>query len=229
MPVDAMVVEAVTVQRRGATGGRRTVLKSVAATFRPGEIAVIDGPTGVGKTTLLHLLGGLARPDSGQIRWGDRVVSRYVGHHRQRWRRQLGMAFQLPHLLADLTVLENVMLPLVPHSATSSGLRAAAGRALDHVSLSGVAGRSAGELSAGEQQRVGLARALAGEPTLVLADEPTAHQDGDGVALVMAALERVKLRGGLVVVASHDPRVIGGPGPDRRFVLRHGVLSVRKR
>jgi putative ABC transport system ATP-binding protein len=225
VPSEAITLESLSVSRRAATGESRRVLRSVDASFAAGELTVVRGPTGAGKTSLLHVMGGLLRPTSGQIRYGDQVVSRLVGHHRELWRRQVGMAFQRPELFADLSVLENVMVPFVVRAGSLSELRTQAARAVDRLSLSSLAGRPAAELSVGEQQRVGLARAIIADPPILLADEPTAHQDAEAVTMVMTVLERAKLRGGLVVVTSHDPRVVDGPWSDRRWELRQGALA----
>lgn len=225
MSAACIVLESLSLARRVGSGGDRSVLRSVQASFAAGEIAVVRGPTGAGKSTLLHLLAGLLRPTSGQVRYGDQIVSRFVGHHRERYRRRVGMAFQQPHLLADLSIMENVMLPLVPRAVSAGALRTAAAAALEQLSLGALAGHAASELSVGEQQRVGLARAVVSEPPILLADEPTAHQDAEAVGLVVRCLERAKRRGAVVVVASHDSRLLGGTAPDRSWELRRGILT----
>jgi putative ABC transport system ATP-binding protein len=190
------------------TRGQRRVLDGVDASFLPGEVTLIAGPTGSGKSTLLHLLGGLLRPTEGTVFAGDEPVSRWTAGHRDRWRRDVGIALQDPHLLPGLSALENVILPLVPRGATLAELRAAGRGALEAVGAGDLAGSGSGALSGGERQRVGLARALVSRPGYVLVDEPTAHQDPGGVALVVAALEAARARGAVVVASAHDPRLL---------------------
>lgn len=213
---------------RSSTGSRRDVLSDVAVEFHAGEVSLIRGGTGVGKTTLLHVIAGLLRPTSGEVVAAGQAVSRYVGSHRERWRRSVGLVFQQPQLIADLTVAENVMLPLVPRSLAASEVRARALGALAELGLRPLAGQLAGELSSGQQQRVGLARAVAAEPSIVLADEPTAHQDAEGVELVMATMLAAKQRGAVVLIACHDPRVVDGGLADRTWELADGRLEARR-
>ncbi|MBW2455307.1 MAG: ATP-binding cassette domain-containing protein [Deltaproteobacteria bacterium] len=214
-----------TLVRRDGAGAERPVLDELEATFAAGQLAVVSGVTGAGKSTLLHLLAGLLRPTSGEVWAGGESVSRFLGSHRDRWRRQVGLVFQgTNQLWPDLTAAENVMLPLVPRGQGQAALRRRVAAAMDRLGTLTLGQRAAGELSVGEQQRVAVARALVVAPTYLLADEPTAHQDPAGLELVMAALTEAREGGTTVVVASHDPRVVDGSYAERHWRLDEGRL-----
>lgn len=215
-----------TLERRAASGERRTVLDALDVRFDAGELAVLHGPTGAGKSSLLHVLAGLLRPTGGEIRADGQPVSRWLGAHRDRFRRRVGLAFQHPQLWLGMSALENVMLPLVVRGGRLSRHRREAAGALDRLGAGGLGRRDVAELSAGEQQRVGLARALVGRPDYVLVDEPSAHQDETGVELIRAALREETERDAAVVVATHDPRLVESGSIDRRWRLEgHRLVS----
>jgi len=209
---------------RRTAAGERPVLREIEVHFRAGECSLVAGPTGSGKSTLLQLLGTLLRPSSGDVIADGQAVSRWTAGHRDRWRRQLGLIFQRPELWPELTALENVLLPEVPGDTPLAQLQQPARDRLTAVGAGDLALRPAGELSLGERQRVAVARALIRQPRFVLADEPTAHQDDDGTALILAALAQAAAGGAVVVLASHDPRVTGSGWPDRCWQLQDGRL-----
>lgn len=203
-----LVLEGVGLVRPGGSGRERPVLRQITAAFLPGEISLIRGATGAGKSSLIALMAGLIRPTEGEVRADGEPVSRWVAAHRDRWRRQVGIAFQDPRLLSGLTALENVMLPVIPRASGVASLRGRAGEALERLGAGDLAGRPVRELSGGERQRVALARALIGEPRFLLLDEPTAFQDGAGAGLVLDAAGEARERGAVVVIATHDLRVV---------------------
>ncbi|MCB9526066.1 MAG: ATP-binding cassette domain-containing protein [Myxococcales bacterium] len=221
----SLVADGLRFVRKDAAGGERAVLEGIDAAFAPGTLTALVGPSGVGKSTLLHILAGLLRPTEGQVLADDQPVSRWVASHRDRWRQQVGLTLQHPHLLPELTVLENVMVPLVPRGLGRKALRERAHAALAQVGAEPLAGRSARALSGGEQQRVALARALVGAPRFVLADEPTAHQDDAATARVVAALAAARDQGAVVVVAAHDPRLVEAAVVDARLRLVDGRIA----
>lgn len=183
------------------------VLKGIDLTFGKGEKAAIVGASGVGKTTLLHLLGGLDRPTAGKVLYEGRDVftlkERELAFFRNR---EIGFVFQFHHLLPEFNALENTMMPCLIGGASKKG---AADRAEAILSLVGLKGRLThrpGELSGGEQQRVAVARALVLEPKVLLADEPTGNLDtktGDSVFALLLELNRIK--GVTLIVVTHNP------------------------
>jgi putative ABC transport system ATP-binding protein len=219
-----MECKAVRVLGRGAQGQARPILDGLDATFSPGVVTVVEGPTGAGKSTLLHALGGLLRPDQGEILADGQAVSRFTAAYRDRWRRQVGLVFQSASLLPGMTVLENTMLPLVPRGLSLGLIRGKALAALQQAAVAHLAARAPNELSGGEQQRVALARALVVEPRFLLTDEPAAHQDDEGRAIVTDQLARVAGTGAVVIMVSHDPRIGTGHPGWRRLRLEAGRL-----
>jgi lipoprotein-releasing system ATP-binding protein len=175
-------------------GERVEVLKGVSLTIAAGELAAIVGPSGVGKSTLLHLLGGLERPSSGVIRYGDTDLAGLSDLALARFRNlRVGFVFQFHHLLPEFSAAENVMMPLLIRRYSAGEARAQATELLGRVGLAERLRHRPGELSGGEQQRVAIARALIGEPAVLLADEPTGNLDsktGDEVFELMRELNR---------------------------------------
>jgi len=159
-------------------GGRLQVLQGLELTVEPGEVVAIVGESGTGKSTLLHLLGALDRPDRGEVRYEGRNIFELDDEALATFRnRTIGFVFQFHHLLPEFTALENVAMPALIQGRT---LREARPRALELLKLLGLADRAdhrPSMLSGGEQQRVAVARALMNRPAVVLADEPTGNLD----------------------------------------------------
>lgn len=209
---------------RSSEGREKWVLEDLSVFFAAGRMAVIGGETGVGKSTLLHVLAGLLRPTNGEVLADGKPVSRWMSAHRDLWRRRVGIVFQSDQLLGDLTVMENVLLPLIPRGRRLSECRRLAGTALDRMAVAHLAAETARNLSGGERQRVAIARALVAEPPFVFADEPTAHQDGDRARAVLTTLAAAADAGAVVVVTAHDPRVFATPAACDRYRLEQGRL-----
>ncbi|HEX4955942.1 MAG TPA: ABC transporter ATP-binding protein [Thermoanaerobaculia bacterium] len=200
------------------------VLRGVDLEIEAGELVAIVGPSGSGKSTLLHLLGALDRPTGGRLEIGGvdpATLSR--GQAAAFRNRTLGFVFQFHQLLPDFTALENVMMPgRIARRDPSETLKRA--RALlEEVGLGDRLDHTPGQLSGGECQRVALCRALALEPPLLLADEPTGNLDPDnGRAVFDLLLDLVQRRGSTAVVVTHNPELAGRCA--RLFALDHGVL-----
>jgi putative ABC transport system ATP-binding protein len=178
-------------------------------TLHSGELVILLGASGCGKSTLLSALASILTPTSGKIRLGDRSIIGLRGNDLTEFRRnKVGVIFQAFNLLPSLSALENVMLPMRAAGAKRSAARARAMQLLHDVGLEERTHHKPGDMSGGQQQRVAIARALVNDPPLVLADEPTAHLDYiqvDGVLRLLRALARP---GRIVVVATHDERMI---------------------
>ncbi len=187
-------------------GERVEVLKGVSLRVAPGELVAIVGPSGVGKSTLLHLLGALERPTSGEIRYGETVLSGLQDSALAEFRnRQVGFVFQFHHLLPEFTALENVMLPMLIRRRPSAEAQERARDFLTQVGLGQRLRHRPGELSGGEQQRVALARALVGEPAVLLADEPTGNLDSKTGEEVFELLRQVNRERRLTsVIVTHN-------------------------
>jgi lipoprotein-releasing system ATP-binding protein len=171
-----------------------------------GEMLALVGESGAGKSTLLHLLGGLDRPSSGTISYGDTEISRLTDSQQADFRnREIGFVWQIHYLLPEFTALENVMMPLLIRGWPHDRSAAEALERLEEVGLRARVSHRAGELSGGEQQRAVLARALAGKPSVLLADEPTGNLDFRTGEMVFELLEELHRSHGLTsVLVTHN-------------------------
>lgn len=186
-------------------------VRGVTLEIESGAFLSIAGPSGSGKTTILNLLGALDTPTSGKIMIGERETGGLTPSMLADFRNtHLGFVFQTFNLIPVLTVQENVELPLQLHGVSEKGARSARVRKmLEEVGLGSLADRRPNELSGGQQQRVAVARALVKDPTLVLADEPTANLDSNTAAEIMALmLEMNRKHGTTFVFSTHDPLVM---------------------
>jgi ABC-type lipoprotein export system ATPase subunit len=201
-----------------------TALRGVNVEMRPGEFLVVMGPSGSGKSTLLGLLAGLDRSDAGRVLWRDRLISEMTAEERSAIRRSgVGIVLQSLGLLPSLSALENVQLSLLAAGLAQREARERAGAWLSRLGMADHLQHRLFELSAGQQQRVAVARALSIRPEVVLADEPTAELDAQASAVVLTALQDVVRRGGAVLVATHDPTVLSLA--TRVLLMRDGRLE----
>ncbi len=200
-------------------------LRGIDLSIQQGEFTALVGPSGSGKTTLLQLIGCLDTPTSGKIYINGKDVSTLKRDERADIRRgQIGFVFQFFALIPTLTAYENIEMPLLLNNTGASERKARVMELLASVDLADRAGHRPDQLSGGEQQRVAVARALASNPVLVLADEPTANLDTENGKQVMETMQRLNQETGVTFVfATHDPRVIHYA---RRVVtLRDGIID----
>jgi len=196
----------------------RVALRETDCEVQPAARIALMGPSGSGKSTLLHLMAGLDEPSVGTVTWpgiGDRDELRPG---------PISIVFQGPSLLPAMSVLENVALPLILGGVSDEGARARAADSLERLDLTDLAAKLPEEISGGQAQRVAISRALAGEPKLILADEPTGQLDHDiGTTVIDALLAAADHAGSGLLISTHDPAIA-----DRfptRWLMADGELS----
>lgn len=201
-----------------------TALRHVSFGLEKGELAFLTGHSGAGKSTLLKLILLMERPTAGQVMVGGQLLNTMPRRQIPYVRRHIGAVFQNHQLLFDRTVFENVAMPLevmgVPHQDIGRRVRAA----LDKVGLLAKEKMNPVQLSGGEQQRVGIARAVVNKPPVLLADEPTGNLDPELSADIMRLFEQFSQVGVTVLIATHDIALIESMGR-RRLTLTHGELQ----
>lgn len=200
-------------------------LSEIVLTIERGEVVALTGPSGSGKTTLLSLLGCMGRPTSGIVSLQGRQISRlperFLAHIR---RERFGFVFQQYNLLRDVSVLENVMLPLYPTGMSFKNMRKAALEVLDRFGMNLMTAKKVKLLSGGEQQRVAIARALINNPDIVIADEPTAHLDRQLADELIKIFHTLAQEGKTLIIATHDPSVIQSSLITRQIQMRFGQV-----
>ncbi|HZH44152.1 MAG TPA: cell division ATP-binding protein FtsE [Lysobacter sp.] len=209
------------VGKRYASG--REALSDVSFALGEGEMAFVTGHSGAGKSTLLRLIHLTERPSRGAVLFRERNLARLRGRKVALHRREIGVVFQDHRLLTDRSAADNVALPLILRGLPRAEIAKRVRHALDQVGLADRERALPAQLSAGEQQRVGIARALVGEPRLLLADEPTGNLDPTLSAEILALLETLPARGTSVLIASHDLGLLKRM-KKRVLVLDHGRL-----
>ena len=198
-------------------------LSEVRLQISQGEFVAIVGPSGCGKTTLLSMIGLLDVPTTGSYRLNGESVETLSPQSRARMRnRVVGFVFQSFNLIGDLTVFENVELPLVYRDMRASVRKQRVQQALEQVDMMSRTSHYPAQLSGGQQQRVAVARALVGEPLILLADEPTGNLDSRNGGMVMDLLKELHQRGTTVCMVTHDPRYL--PYAGRTLHLFDGVV-----
>jgi len=207
-----------------ATGRRLHVLRDLDLSVEKGEMVAIMGASGVGKSTLLHVLGGLGRDHGGQVRVGDHEIATMTDEARVTFRnRHIGFVFQFHHLLPEFTAIENAMMPLRISRVSAAEARPKAEALLQRVGLGDRLDHRPGMLSGGEQQRVAVSRALVMQPSLLLADEPTGDLDEATADALHQLLRTMHAEFGLTaIIATHNPRLAAQC--DRTLRLEGGKL-----
>lgn len=218
------LLEAREVTRTYRDGVSVPAVRGVSLELRTRDFVVLMGPSGSGKTTFLGMLAGLDRPDEGEVRWrGRRIEELARGETIELRRSGVGMVFQSFGLLPSLSAIENVELPLRVRGIDPSEARSRAGAWLERLGLADRVRNRTFELSAGQQQRIAVARALVAEPEVVLADEPIAEVDSENAELILDAMWEVIGRGGAVVAATHDPEALRYS--NRVVLFRDGLIE----
>ena len=202
-----------------------TVLSGITVDIPQGQFSTIMGPSGSGKSTLLHLMGGLDRPSAGDVLVGERIISQMADDQVTLFRRtQIGFVFQFFNLLPTLTALENITLPFVLDGRPRAKAAQRAQFLLDKVGLAHRRSHLPEAMSGGEIQRLAIARALAFEPPIILADEPTGNLDSKNGEIVLNLLRRINQEDRCtVVMVTHSPEAakVG----DRTICLRDGLIE----
>lgn len=206
------------------SSGRLEVLCGVSLMVSAGEVVAIVGGSGTGKTTLLHLLGALDRPDRGQVSYDGRDIFSQTDRSLSRWRNQsIGFVFQFHHLLPEFSARENVAMPALIGGVARGKAQERAAMLLEQLGLGARLSHRPSELSGGEQQRVAVARALMNEPALVLADEPSGSLDTKSAASLHEELLNLsRTHNQAFVIATHNPAL--SESCDRVLVLNDGQL-----
>ncbi|MFP5377657.1 MAG: ABC transporter ATP-binding protein [Acidimicrobiia bacterium] len=200
-----------------------TALKGVDLSVAAGEFLAVMGPSGSGKTTLLNCLSGLDDIDAGTVVLGGRSIHQMSDADRTRHRASsMGFVFQAFNLIPVFTAAENVELPLLLAGEGPRAARRAAVATLERIGLGHRLDHRPGELSGGEQQRVAVARALAGRPLVVWADEPTGNLDSETAAAVLGLLAELHADGLTLILVTHDHGI--GASAQRRIVVRDGTI-----
>lgn len=203
--------------------GRR-VLENLSWRLSPGAFAVLTGPTGAGKTTLIRLLLRLALPESGELYVLGEDLIRLPARRRPALRRRIGVVGQELSLLNDRSVEQNLRLALSVRGKRGGAASRRVGQLLTEGKLMHRRHDLPSQLSGGERQRLAVARAAAGYPDLVLADEPTAHLDAENAAAVTYSLSRLQTAGATVIVVTHSPKHFESVTGAKMFVLQRGAI-----
>ncbi|MEM9071537.1 MAG: ABC transporter ATP-binding protein [Myxococcota bacterium] len=215
------------VSKRYFDGGARVwAVRNVSCAIEKGTLTILQGPSGSGKTTLLGLMGGLVTPTQGNVELMGKSIARMRDHHRTRWRREhVGVVFQDLALLRGMSLLENVLLPLVPDGGARKEDVSRAESLLERFGLGAKRDARVETLSGGEQQRGALARAFLRSPSVLLLDEPTAHVDAANAERIVAQVATLRDEGHAIVASTHDPRLSDDRRVDRVIRLRGGTTE----
>jgi len=205
-----------------------SAINGVNLLIHENKVTVLKGPSGSGKTTLLSIVGCMSRPSAGRVKLHNREITslpeRFLTDIR---RKTFGFIFQQPNLIKGISVLENVMLPAYPLGEKRAHLKVKAMSGLAGLNLTHKAASKVEWLSGGEAQRVSIVRALINDPSIIIADEPTAHLDTTLSYRFMEIVEQFKAQGKTVIITSHDPLVYDSAIVDDVVNLRDGKLEGR--
>jgi len=224
---EMIVLDAVSKVYNRGRANEVVALREVSLTVAAGEMVCLRGASGSGKSTLLSIIGCIFPPTSGRAIIAGKPLSRlpdrFLTVHR---RGHIGFIFQQFNVLPELSVLDNVTLPLLPLGIGPTERRRRGGELLARLAIDHRANFPAGQISGGELQRVAIARALVNDPPIILADEPTAHLDSRLSLEFLEIMSGLKGAGKTIVIASHDQLVTECPALDRTFDVRDGRIDV---
>ena len=202
-----------------------TALKSINIDIKEGELVVLRGASGSGKSTVLSLIAALSRPTSGEVIVDGDKISKLADNFASEYRRHsIGFVFQKYNLISSLSVKENIILPLVPMNLSQKEIEEKLLKVLKMFHIEHKADQLVKNLSGGEQQRVAIARANINDPKIILADEPTANLDEKLSLHFIDMLRELKAEGKTIVVATHDPLFFGLSFADKEIELSHGSI-----
>ncbi len=201
------------------------VLKDINLTVNQGQFVAIYGPSGAGKTTLLNIIGGIDKPTSGTLSVFDQDLTAQTENQLSTYRcNQVGFVFQAYNLISTLTVAENIAFPMEWKRTAPEEVTKKVAELIETFGMGHRANHFPAQLSGGEQQRVAFARALANDPPLLLADEPTGNLDTKNGQKIIQILQTLKDQGKTVIVSTHDAAIM--PLADLKFCIEEGKLAV---
>lgn len=205
---------------------RVQVLQGVDLDITRGDLVSIIGSSGSGKSTLLHILGGLDKPDSGELYWNNQSIYEYSDDKLAELRNQnVGFVFQFHHLMPEFTALENVMMPAMIKGDSHKEASIRAKELLDEFGMGHRLQHRPSQLSGGEQQRVSMARALTNRPSIILADEPTGNLDEENTKIILDLLFKLReLENLSVVLITHEKEIAARC--DKTYLLQKGMLQL---
>lgn len=225
--MDDLILKTVRVTKIYNQGKRTEVVpvRGASLAVKKGTVVVLKGPSGSGKTTLLSMIGCQIKPTHGEIVVNGKPVSKLPEKFANRHKRDnIGFVFQQFHLIPDLSVLDNTMLPLLPSGLSPAERKRRASELLTAFDLEKRSKFKVKDLSGGEQQRVAICRSLVNGCQVLLADEPTAHLDGQLTADFLKYMTMLKAKGYTILIASHDPAVYEHEMVDRIVEIKNGEI-----
>ena len=201
--------------------GKKPVLRGVSLNVERGDIVLIRGQSGIGKTTFLNIISGIDLPDKGSVIIDSKDITKMSENERAKFRlRKIGLIFQSMNLIEDLSVIENIALPL---KLAGKKWKKRVNELLQYLNIENVKHSFTTELSGGEMQRVAIARAIANEPEILIADEPTSNLDDENTENIVNLLRKINKEMNMsIIIATHDPRMENLDA--KRFFMKEGKL-----
>lgn len=204
-----------------------TALDNVSLLLNEGEVVVLKGASGSGKSTILSLIAGLSKPTSGEVLVDKKRISKLPDHFLAQFRREnLGFVFQKYNLIPDLSVFDNIILPLVPNNPKANQVHQRVDEVLEMFHISKKKNIEVKNLSGGEQQRVAIARAMINDPKIIIADEPTANLDLKLSQVFCGIIKELKDKKKTIIIATHDPIFFDLEFVDRIIEVQNGTVKL---